>query len=87
MSRETLDASQQTPDSPQGPSLDRRRFLQGTAALGAAIGAGCAGGSDLLAQTGPTLTAREQAARFLAQATFGGDLALIAQAIASRAMT
>ena len=77
MSHETLDASQPALSEPPGPHLDRRRFLQWTGAVGAAIGAGGAG-SAVANTTGPvTLTARQQASRFLAQATFGGDLAMI----------
>ena len=69
MTHETLDAT------PQGPHLDRRRFLQWTSALGATLGA--AGSALAMSNDPSTLTERQQASRFLAQATFGGDLALI----------
>ncbi len=75
MSPETLDATQQASAAPQGPDLDRRRFLQGAGALGSAIAAGGAGSA--LANGPSTLTERQQASRFLAQATFGGDLEMI----------
>ncbi|MEO1367534.1 MAG: DUF1800 family protein, partial [Acidobacteriota bacterium] len=54
--------------------IDRRRFLQWTGLAGAALG-----GQAMAAETnGPvTLTSRQQASRFMAQATFGGDLTLI----------
>ncbi|MEM7588204.1 MAG: DUF1800 family protein [Acidobacteriota bacterium] len=61
-----------------GPSLDRRRFLAWAGAAGAAAGA--AQLSAPKAHAGGTLlTPRQTASRFLAQCTFGGDLALIDQ--------
>ena len=83
MSDETLEAAEPTTALPQnppspGPDLDRRRFLQWSAALGTALGAGVPAASALAADAGPTtLTERQAASRFLAQSTFGGDLALI----------
>ena len=62
------------------PALSRRSFLQWSAAAGATVGlAGASGPHPAWAGTGTTLTPRQQASRFLAQSTFGGDLALIDQ--------
>ena len=77
MSHEPLDALPQASVVPQGQHLDRRRFLQWTSALGVTLGAGSAGPARAGATGRSTLTARQEASRFLAQATFGGDLALI----------
>ncbi|MEM1181045.1 MAG: DUF1800 domain-containing protein [Acidobacteriota bacterium] len=60
-----------------GPPLNRRAFLAWAGALTAAAGAPRAAS----AQGGTTLTARQAASRLLAQATFGGDLALIDQVV------
>ena len=74
MSHEVVDEPRRTPSH----HLDRRRFLQWTGAVGVALGAAHTGVRGAAASTGPsTLTARQEASRFLAQATFGGDLALI----------
>ncbi|MEM6793102.1 MAG: DUF1800 family protein [Acidobacteriota bacterium] len=75
MTHEHCETSRPSPE-PAGPRLDRRSFLRGAGALGVALGAGSAAGVS----AGPVpLTARERASRFLAQCTFGGDLALIDQ--------
>lgn len=62
-----------------GPRLNRRSFLKWTAAVGAATGLAEAVTvrRPAWAGTGTTLSPRQAASRFLAQCTFGGDLALI----------
>ncbi|MEL7058811.1 MAG: DUF1800 family protein [Acidobacteriota bacterium] len=63
-----------------GPRLDRRDFFKWTGAAGLAAAAPAAAFG---APVGAPLTARQRAARFLAQCTFGGDLALIDQVAAT----
>ena len=68
-----------------GPQLDRRTFLAWTGAVGTAAGLSEASSRPVLAAgvTGKaTLTAQQEASRFLAQCTFGGDLNLINQVVA-----
>ncbi|MEM7584758.1 MAG: DUF1800 family protein [Acidobacteriota bacterium] len=77
MSQESLDAARQASALRQNPRLDRRRFLQSTGALGVALGAAAAGPAAANATGTPTLTDRQQASRFLAQATFGDDVSQI----------
>ena len=58
--------------------LNRRRFMQWTGAVGAALGLSGTSEALALASKGTTaLTAQQKASRFLAQSTFGGDLTLI----------
>ncbi|MEM6796340.1 MAG: DUF1800 family protein [Acidobacteriota bacterium] len=65
-----------------GPTLDRRRFLTRALAFGAAAGAAELA-APALAQGGTSLTPRQAASRFLAQCTFGGDLALVDQVVSA----
>ncbi|MEM6795653.1 MAG: DUF1800 family protein [Acidobacteriota bacterium] len=68
---------QESHDAQRAPQLDRRRFLRWTAAAGAGLGAATGRGAGA-GPLGPVvLDEREQASRFLAQSTFGGDLALV----------
>ena len=66
-------------DPHPGTALSRRSFLQWSAAVGATAGL-----SEIATQSSPTwagtgLSPQQEASRFLAQCTFGGDLALIDQ--------
>ncbi|MEM9530173.1 MAG: DUF1800 family protein [Pseudomonadota bacterium] len=60
------------------PGSTRRRFLKATGALGLALGTAAAAPAGSV-----SLTARQDAARFLAQSTYGGNLALIDQVTAA----
>ncbi|MEM1205376.1 MAG: DUF1800 family protein [Acidobacteriota bacterium] len=72
------------PVDPPRPHLDRRRFLQWTGALGAAFGVSAPSFAFTAAGAAPrALTPRQEASRFLAQATFGGDLELVDAVVAA----
>ena len=69
-----------------GPRLDRRGFLKWTGVLGAAAGSTQAVAAlpfEPPAGTTKALTAQQEASRFLAQCTFGGDLALIDEVVSA----